>query len=292
MNEQIIDIEVKKEKNRNFLASIQNLPSIPVVMMEVTNLLANPNTSAGELGKIISKDQGLVTKILRVANSPLYGLPRKVSTIEFAIVILGFTHIKNIVVALSAFEAFNSKNDEKWDRKKFWAHSIMTATVAKNISEEIGYRKSGEAFIAGLLHDLGVSVIQRFFAKQFKEVIDIVENQKMRYLNAELKVLGLSHGEIGQYLSERWNLPESLGETIQHHHKPSESEDHKVVASIVHLADYLTQRFNVAAFDWDNEMEFDENIIDILRLGDEQNLNNMILRYEQLLTDQFESIKI
>ncbi len=292
MNEQIIDIEVKKEKNRNFLASIQNLPSIPVVMMEVTNLLANPNTSAGELGKIISKDQGLVTKILRVANSPLYGLPRKVSTIEFAIVILGFTHIKNIVVALSAFEAFNSKNDEKWDRKKFWAHSIMTATVAKNISEEIGYRKSGEAFIAGLLHDLGVSVIQRFFAKQFKEVIDLVENQKMRYLNAELKVLGLSHGEIGQYLSERWNLPESLGETIQHHHKPSESEDHKVVASIVHLADYLTQRFNVAAFDWDNEMEFDENIIDILRLGDEQNLNNMILRYEQLLTDQFESIKI
>ena len=292
MNEQIIDIEVKKEKNRNFLASIQNLPSIPVVMMEVTNLLANPNTSAGELGKIISKDQGLVTKILRVANSPLYGLPRKVSTIEFAIVILGFTHIKNIVVALSAFEAFNSKNDEKWDRKKFWAHSIMTATVAKNISEEIGYRKSGEAFIAGLLHDLGVSVIQRFFAKQFKEVIDLVENQKMRYLNAELKVLGLSHGEIGQYLSERWNLPESLGETIQHHHKPSESEDHKVVASIVHLADYLTQRFNVAAFDWDNEMEFDENIIDILRLGDEQNLNKMILRYEQLLTDQFESIKI
>jgi putative nucleotidyltransferase with HDIG domain len=292
MNEQIIDIEVKKEKNRNFLASIQNLPSIPVVMMEVTNLLANPNTSAGELGKIISKDQGLVTKILRVANSPLYGLPRKVSTIEFAIVILGFTHIKNIVIALSAFEAFNSKNDEKWDRKKFWAHSIMTATVAKNISEEIGYRKSGEAFIAGLLHDLGVSVIQRFFAKQFKEIIDLVENQKMRYLNAELKVLGLSHGEIGQYLSERWNLPESLGETIQHHHKPSESEDHKVVASIVHLADYLTQRFNVAAFDWDNEMEFDENIIDILRLGDEQNLNNMILRYEQLLTDQFESIKI
>ncbi len=288
----MLDVEVKKEKNRNFLTSIQNLPSIPVVMMEVTNLLANPNTSAGELGKIISKDQGLVTKILRVANSPLYGLPRKVSTIEFAIVILGFTHIKNIVVALSAFEAFNSKNDEKWDRKNFWAHSIMTATVAKSISEEIGYRKSGEAFIAGLLHDLGVSVIQRFFAKQFKEIFELVENQKMRHVNAELKVLGLSHAEIGQYLAERWNLPESLGETILHHHKPSESEDHKVVASIVHLADYLTQRFNVAAFDWDNEMEFDDNIIDILRLGDEQNLNNMILRYEQLLTDQFESIKI
>lgn len=288
----MLDVEVKKEKNRNFLTSIQNLPSIPVVMMEVTNLLANPNTSAGELGKIISKDQGLVTKILRVANSPLYGLPRKVSTIEFAIVILGFTHIKNIVVALSAFEAFNSKNDEKWDRRNFWAHSIMTATVAKSISEEIGYRKSGEAFIAGLLHDLGVSVIQRFFAKQFKEIFELVENQKMRHVNAELKVLGLSHAEIGQYLAERWNLPESLGETILHHHKPSESEDHKVVASIVHLADYLTQRFNVAAFDWDNEMEFDDNIIDILRLGDEQNLNNMILRYEQLLTDQFESIKI
>jgi putative nucleotidyltransferase with HDIG domain len=292
MNNQTIDIEAKKEKNRNFLASIQNLPSIPVVMMEVTNLLGNPNTSAGELGKIISKDQGLVTKILRVANSPLYGLPRKVSTIEFAIVILGFTHIKNIVVALSAFEAFNSKNDERWDKKKFWAHSIMTATVAKKISEDIGYRKSGEAFIAGLLHDLGISVIQRFFHKQFKEIIDLVETQKMRSLNAEEQVMGLHHGEIGQYLAERWNLPESLGETIRHHHKPSESEDHKVVASIVHLADYLTQHFKVADLSWDDEMQFENNIIEILRLGDEQNLNNMILSYEQLLVDQYESIKI
>jgi putative nucleotidyltransferase with HDIG domain len=292
MTEQIIDVEVKKEKTRNFLASIQNLPSIPVVMMEVTTLLSNPDTSAGELGKIISKDQGLVTKILRVANSPLYGLPRKVSTIEFAIVILGFTHIKNIVVALSAFEAFNSKNDDKWDRNKFWIHSIMTATVAKSISEEIGYRKSGEAFIAGLLHDLGISVIQRFFQKQFKEIIDLVENQKIGYANAELKVIGHTHGEIGQILAERWNLPESLGECIQHHHQPSQSENHKVVASIVHLADYLTQRFQTAEFVWDEDMVFDDSIIDILRLRDEQNLNNMILRYEKLLTDQFESIKI
>jgi putative nucleotidyltransferase with HDIG domain len=292
MTDQVMDIEVKKQKNRNYLASIQNLPSIPVVMMEVTSLLENPNTSAAELGTIISKDQGLVTKILRVANSPLYGLPRKVSTIEFAIVILGFTHIKNIVIALSALEAFNTKSVENWDRKAFWIHSIMVASVAKCIAEEIGYRKSGEAFIAGLLHDLGISVIQRFFPKDFKEILELTENQGIRILNAEEKVLALSHGEIGQYLSDRWNLPESLGETILHHHKPSDSENHKVVSSIIHLADYLTQRFQLGDFKWDTNMDLDENIIDILKLGDDQNLNNMIHRYEELLNDQLESIKI
>ena len=98
--------------------NIRNLPSIPVVMTEASNLLENPRTSAAELGKLISKDQGLTAKILSVANSPLYGLPRRVSTIEFAIVILGFDHIKNIVIALSMIEAFKNESGKNWNRKR------------------------------------------------------------------------------------------------------------------------------------------------------------------------------
>jgi HD-like signal output (HDOD) protein len=118
---------------KRYLNSIRNLPSIPIVMFEVTKLLDNPMTSTNELGKIISKDQGLTAKILTVANSPLYGLPRKVSTIEFAIVVLGFEQIKNIVIALSMIEAFSSKDKDDWNRKAFWIHSLSTAWVLKKL---------------------------------------------------------------------------------------------------------------------------------------------------------------
>ena len=223
MTNYLENTEVIREKNKRLLSGIRNLPSVPFIMVEVSKMLDNPRTGASELGKLISKDQAMVAKILSVANSPLYGLPRRVSTIEFAIVILGFDHIKNIVIALSMMEAFKSKEDKNWNRRAFWLHSLITASAAKRIADDLGYRKSGEAFTCGLLHDLGISVIQRYFYDGFKEIMDLVNDQQMRYINAEQKVLGLTHQEIGQFLIEKWNLPSSLGDAILYHHIPSAS---------------------------------------------------------------------
>jgi HD-like signal output (HDOD) protein len=146
---------------QNILSSVKNLPAIPTVMIEVSKLLDNTSTSANELGKLVAKDQGLVAKILSVANSPLYGLPRKVSTIDFAIIILGFEHLKDIVMALTVLESLKGPESPRWDRKAYWIHSLMVASASKRIADDIGYQKSGEAFTAGLLHDLGIAVIQR-----------------------------------------------------------------------------------------------------------------------------------
>jgi HD-like signal output (HDOD) protein len=104
-------------------------------------------------------------------------------------------------------EAFKSKEDKNWNRRAFWLHSLITASAAKRIADDLGYRKSGEAFTCGLLHDLGISVIQRYFFEGFKEICSLVNDQQMRYTNAEQKVLGISHQEIGKFLIEKWNLP-------------------------------------------------------------------------------------
>jgi len=288
-NGNVENINEKKTYIR-LLSSIRNLPSIPVVMFEVSKLLNNPNTSASELGRMISKDQGLVAKILTVANSPLYGLPRRVSTIEFAIVILGFEHIKNIVIALSMVEAFKKDGMKNWDSKSYWNHSIITAATAKRIADDLYFQKSGEAFTAGLLHDLGISIIQRYFNKEFNSINDLVDSQQMRYLKAEEQILGLTHQEIGKFLISRWNLPASLGDVICNHHQPSLSEENKVMASIIHLADYMTQRLNTGGFYWDDNIELDENIIKILNFGSEANLNRFIDGYSELLKTQHETI--
>lgn len=276
----------RQEKTRSYVERIQNLPSFPVVIMEVSRMLDNPSTSAADLGKVISKDQGMVAKILRIANSPLFGLPRKVSTIEFAIVILGFNQIKNIIIALAALESFNSKDDKNWDKNKFWTHSVLTATVSKKIAEETGYRKSGEVFIAGLLHDLGISLIQRYFSREYEAITEIVAVEPVTYLEAEERVMALTHQDIGHYLVNKWNLPASLGEVVLNHHQPSNSVNYPEMTAIIHLADYMTQYFETGDFPWDTGLELDPEIVNILNLGDTEYLKEFILSYENVIKEQ------
>lgn len=292
MNNMTENIAAKREWSKKMLAGIRNLPPVPFIMVEISKLLDNPRTGAADLGKIISKDQAMVAKILSVANSPLYGLPRRVSTIEFAIVILGFDQIKNIVIAFSMMEAFRTNEDRRWNRRAYWVHSLMVASAAKRIADDLGIRKSGEAFTAGLLHDLGISVIQKYFNDDFQKINNLVEEQQMRFMNAEEKVLGISHQEIGKYLIEKWNLPAGLGEAILFHHQPSLAEEERKLCAVVHLADYMTQRFQIGSFNWDESIPLDLGVIDILQLGDENYLENFIESYQELFKVSLESLNL
>lgn len=288
-------VEVKEQNKRKVnrvLSSVYNLPSAPTIIFEVTKIIEDPRSSAAQLGQLISKDQGLVTKILAVANSPLYGIPRRVSTIEFAIVILGFNHIKNIVIALSMMEAFKNIGDSKFDQKSYWEHSLLTATAAKRIADDLGYVLSGEVFTAGLLHDLGIPVIYKYFNKEFKEIEKAVKGNKQTFRQAEEDILGVSHCELGEMLIDRWNLPEKLRDAVKYHHNPAEAELDKEMSALIHLADYMTVKFNIGNFKWDEGLELDKNVIDILNLGSPEYLENFTETYKNLFESQLESIKL
>jgi len=286
----MLDQQIKKEKTKNILSKIYNLPALPFIIDEVNSIIENPKSSAAQLSQVISKDPALSIKLLSVANSPLYGFPRRVSTIDFAIIILGFNHIRNITVAFSIMESFNNFKNLNFDHKKFWIHSLMTATAAKRISADLGYRFSGEAFTAGLLHDLGIPVICKYFPREFKQINEMVENLSINYEEAELKILGVTHKEIGNYLIEKWNLPQFLADVILYHHKPSDAEENAIITALVHLADYMTQSLQFGEFEWDNHFCLDNNILGILNLGDEKYLENFILSYKELFQNQLESI--
>lgn len=286
------DFQKKRERSKFILSQVYNLPAIPLVMMEVTRLLNNPMTSAAELGKIISKDQALVTKILTVANSPLYGLPRRVSTIDFAIIILGFDHIKNIVIALSMMEAFKNKSDKYLDQKKYWTHSIMTATAAKRLADDLGYHFSGEAFTAGLLHDLGIPVIHKYLNSEFLKICALVESKQLTFNDAQMEVMGINHQEIGHHLAQRWNLPVTLSDAILNHHTPGNSVENKALAALVHLADYMTSSLQLGSFDWDNAFGLDVSILKQLNLPDEAYVEKLTQNYKDLFLSQISSIRI
>ncbi|MBI9073175.1 MAG: HDOD domain-containing protein [Melioribacteraceae bacterium] len=282
----------QKEKVERKLSNVYNLPSLPLIILEVGRLIEDPKTNASQLGKVISKDQGLVTKILTVANSPLYGIPRKVSTIDFAIVILGFSHIKNIVVALTMMDTLKTSGTEKFSQRKFWLHSLMTATAAKKIADDLGFSATGEIFTMGLLHDLGIPVIYKYFPKEYAEIVKAVKNDGLTYAEAENDVLGINHQEIGAYLLEQWNLPSNLSKVVEMHHNPSSEQNFSKFVSLTHLADYMTNKLKTGEFEWDKDLAIDNRIIDTLNMGDTEYLENFIMSYEQIFKSQIESLNI
>ena len=187
-------------------------------------------------------------------------------------------------------DTFRNENAKYWNRKSFWLHSFLTALMAKNIATDKRYPKTGEAFTAGLLHDLGISVMQKYFNREFLEINELVTTNLISYSESEQQVFELTHAEIGKVLCDKWNLPIFLSDAILHHHKPSEASENKELAAIIHLADYATQQLGLGKFLWDEDFVFDESVISILNLGSLEYVVELIGSYEEQLNKQLESV--
>lgn len=287
MEEQVY--QERRQKSELALSNVYNLPAMSATMLEVSKLLDDPSTNTAALSKIIGRDQGLSTKILSIANSPLYGLTRKVSTIDFAILIIGYQDIKNIVVALTMVDSFRNKSDKYLDQNSFWMHSMLAGTASKRVAEDLGFRIGSEAFVAGLLHDLGLPVMHKFFKTEFQAIVDDFNDNNTPILEAEIKQLGLDHQEIGNFLATKWSLPEHLSSSILYHHKPSNAPETDVLTSIVHLVDYMTQKLEVGAYHLDEGYELDESILETLSIGTLEDLDTLVESYRELFINELNS---
>jgi HD-like signal output (HDOD) protein len=286
----LLDQKQKREKTEMVLLNIYNLPPIPKVMSEVLKMLDNPGMSTTELTKVISKDQSLVTKILSIANSPLFGLQRKVTSIDFAILVLGFGELRNIVSVLSMVESFRNKTDKYLDHSEFWYHSFLTGTATRRLAEEFKFPFSGEAFIAGFLHDMGVSIMHRYFHTNFITISELMD-QGVSCSEAESTVIGMTHEQIGNFLIERWNFPLTLCDAILHHHTPGESKNNLILSSIVHIADYMTNKLMIGNFNWDRDMVVSAEAKDALRFNNDTEFDDFVEGYRELFSKQIESMR-
>jgi len=284
------DLTQRRERTELILKKVNTLAPLPKILQEVLQMLNDLNTSPHMLAKAISKDQSVVLKILTIANSPFYGLTKRVSSIEFAIMILGYDEIRNIVSALSLMESMKNKSDQYLDQKTFWMHSYLTATIAKKLAMDLGLEKHGEAFIAGLLHDLGISVVHRFMHTDFVAIHDLAA-KGIAYNDAELQVLGITHGEIGELLLKYWNIPELITEIVKTHHEPYLALQAPTLASVVHLADYMTQMLKMGELKMDTLQELDHHIFSTLHVKDLTELSHFIEGYREPLKAQLESLK-
>jgi HD-like signal output (HDOD) protein len=225
------------------IENISSIPTLPTVIERLTRLLQNPKTSAEEVGKAITTDQALASKVLKLVNSAFYGFPGRISTITHAIVILGFSTVKNVVLTASIFDAFRGKGDDDvgFDLEGFWLHSIACGAASLSIAKQIGNSEKEECFIAGLIHDLGKLIMCRYLPREFDIALkDCSTNEQLLY-ESECALFSETHQEVGGFLTERWNLPVNLQNAVKYHHTSSPSHEYYITTAIVHCADILVR---------------------------------------------------
>ncbi len=203
------------EKAREIVSGIEDLPTLPEVVIGITQLVDDPDATAEDIYRIVSTDPSLSATMLKLVNSAFYGMSRSVTSLEQAIRILGFVTVRNIALAAFVFDAFVVGKGQ-FDYKGFWMHSIGSAAAGKILAQRLRIKESGEYFVYGLLHDLGVVVMMQYLSENMSRVIGLVEEGKTLD-QAENKVMNCTHRDIGAALAGMWDFPPSLVATMRYH---------------------------------------------------------------------------
>ena len=206
------------------IARVEDLPTLPRTVLKITELVNDPKSSARDLARIITDDQVLAARLLKLVNSSFYGFPQRISTITGAIVLLGFDAMRNLLLTTSVFDIFpNRKKASQVRQESLWDHSLGCAVGAKVLGNYLRYDKVEELFVSGLLHDIGKIVEMIFMPEAFTQINHLVREENILMITAEERILGYSHADVGKLLAERWNLPSHLVNAIAYHHNPEES---------------------------------------------------------------------
>ncbi len=244
------------------IAQIESIPTLPTVALRVMEVTSDPQSSASDLMEIIGPDISLTTKILKIANSPFYGLTKEVSSLQHAVTVLGFKEIRNMVMSTVAFESFkNFKQDDKFDIKRFWRHSFCCGLAAKIIAVELK-SSSNDLFVAGLVHDIGKLVMYIAFPAEFLKLVDMISPLKLKYtaFEAEKSVFEMVHDEVGMKLLKKWMFPENLITAVGFHHHPQEADKKTLFPIIVHVADILAHVYEMQTEDEEDDESPDNEL--------------------------------
>ena len=230
--EQSTRAEVIKDIERQ----INNLPAFSVVVSKVLRVVDNPISSARDIEKVVKYDQVLASKILKMANSAYYGYAGKISTLSQGVVILGLNTLRALLLTASASKIMNKKLlGYRLEEGRFWEHSVLTALGSRDLANKLRYKNPEEAFVGGLLHDIGKLVLDRHVLKNRGIIEDIINKEGVPLTEAEREVLGINHANVGRRMAEKWNFPPVLSEVINFHHEPERARENKELVAVVSI---------------------------------------------------------
>jgi putative nucleotidyltransferase with HDIG domain len=201
-----------------------SLPALPSVFNELTQIIADPNSTAEMVSEVISRDVGLTAFLLRMVNSAFYGFPSRIDTISRAVALVGTQRISNLALGTTVLSVFKDIPPELVDIPTFWQHSVATGITAKLLAKEARLENPERLFVAGMLHDIGRLIIYKVLPKPSRYMLLHARMQQEPMHDAERQFLGFNHAQLGGIMLQKWNFPFPLVNAVLHHHSPSKSK--------------------------------------------------------------------
>jgi len=259
---------------------VKDLPPLPAVIMRAMEAAQNPGVPIMTLQRLISQDQALSAKILKIVNSAMYSLRCEVSTVSHAVSVLGVDTVKAVIMAASVEWVFHTAKD--LTQKLLAEHSWGTALAARAIARRAGYGNVEEALIAGLVHDIGKPVMMKNLHDRYGTILGEVYANRAGFYEQEMETFGFSHAHVGALLAKRWNFPPQLIETVRRHHEPATAEGNADLAYVVNLANLLMAKMEIG-FEKNKDLCVEETpAAEFLRL-DAADLRDIVAEVETML---------
>jgi putative nucleotidyltransferase with HDIG domain len=216
------------------LALVKHVPPFPKVAQRVSELLQDPNVSVADLAEVIQYDQVITANVLKICNAAYFGLPRKVSSLDEALVVMGNDTLKDVITTSSSAMFYKGVAGEgyKLDQGELWKHSVATGIMAKGLVKYIKDVDPGSAYTAGLLHDIGKRFLSGFVADDFKKIMLKVGTERCPFVEAEKEIIGASHAELGGMILAGWDFPKEMELAVRQHHDPDALEKDPLTAVV------------------------------------------------------------
>lgn len=214
------------------------LVSLPDIYFRIAEVLENPYSSSAKVGEVVGKDPSLSAKLLKLVNSPFYGYPSKIDSIDRAVCIIGANDLTTLALGISVLNSFDDVPEELMNMRGFWRHSITCGVAARFLASKRPGLTEERFFIAGLLHDIGRLVIIRGLPAAFTKALFLSRDQEAPLYQTERDVLGFDHAVVGGFLFKEWRLPSSLERAIRFHHNP-QTATNTLEPAIIHVADII-----------------------------------------------------
>lgn len=253
----------------NYLNRIKEFPTLPTIYSSLVEVMSNPRSTAHDVANIIAQDQSAAAKVLKVANSSIYGFYGRINTITQAITYIGFDEVKNLVIALSIMNLFTDvKKNTIFNPINLWRHSLAVAVTTRIIGKTIGVKNIENFFVAGILHQIGKLFLYKIDETKYTEVVDYAIKNRVTLRDAENKVLGITYTVVGEMLAEKWNLPKTIITAIRYHNiGEADSSNNQMVAAI-HLSKIFSMMVGFYTYKEELIIKPNDNIWEILGLPD------------------------
>lgn len=268
------------------IENLGDLPPLPQVATRVIRISAASDTSSEELQNLISTDQALSAQLLKIANSAMFGMVREVTTLTQAVLTLGFSTSRSVVLASSVKNLF-TRGPASLQERILWEHALVTALTGSAFSKSLGFPMTEEVFLAGLMHDIGKSVLAMKFPEAYRALLSRIKDEGEDGLALEMGTFGFDHALVGEALLRSWNIAETIEAVVRWHHNPLQAPpEHRRLVALVALGNQVALDVQEGLGRPDSLARTTREALDILRLDDATYQEHRVSALEALERDK------